>query len=478
MKDNKLKLLIHIGQSKTGSTAIQTFLNQNQKSLIENHNILYPNMMADEFAKQMVLNHKLFFEHIAKQSDDAFLLNKISDCVAYCKINHISKIIISLEGLFTDHWAPELTNRIIKLFNCDFMLILYLRRQDHWIESAWKQWGHKDKSIENLSAYISEMNLDWSKNLHFWLQYFKPEDFIVRSFEKESIREDVVIDFIQLLGIDDLSLLQRQDEIKIVNIGFKPEIIELLNLCKGLTSDEHDNSFFELFDKALSDKYKKTSAFDPYGLLSPKERYEIVKKYDASNNEIARLFFGTERKSLFEEPWPDPDEPWETEQGLTLEKVIPIFMEIFLYLHKQHKSWTFREDFFNCFKFIKIELTKIYKNTRITNQIKGFDITYTGLEFVSEGSDPYIFIHKTILPKRMKVIRIEITVPGNTTIQVFYKTRILQNFNESNSVQKPLKEGRNIVTVFLSFHGVSGSLRIDPGTSSGKYVIHNMMIGS
>lgn len=119
MSEKNLKLYIHIGQAKTGSTAIQSFLNHNQKSLIENYNILYPNMMGGSLDQGSKLNHGRFFEDTFKSQNDKLLLQTIFACKDYCFANNIMNVILSCEALYNPINAPEI-NRIVKLFNCDF----------------------------------------------------------------------------------------------------------------------------------------------------------------------------------------------------------------------------------------------------------------------------------------------------------------------------------------------------------------------
>ena len=77
-------------------------------------------------------------------------------------------------------------------------------------------------------------------------------------------------------------------------------------------------------------------------LLSPQQRREIIAKYEESNTKVAREYLGREDGRLFYAPLPDPDEPWEPYEGLTVEKVVPILTQMVFNLdnkfQKQRKA--------------------------------------------------------------------------------------------------------------------------------------------
>jgi hypothetical protein len=69
-----------------------------------------------------------------------------------------------------------------------------------------------------------------------------------------------------------------------------------------------------------------------YHFLSSKERLELLKKYEPSNQAVAREYLGRDDGRLFCKPWPEPDEK-EEPYKLTLEGVAPILMELILNLY-------------------------------------------------------------------------------------------------------------------------------------------------
>jgi hypothetical protein len=222
-------------------------------------------------------------------------------------------------------------------------------------------------------------------------------------------------------------------------------------------------------------------------LLSPSERLEIVNKYEPSNNEIGKIFFGLQREKLFTEPMPDADEPWKPFEGLTVEKVVPIFIDMLLNMQKQiqliENSNSIRKNNNaepiiqeNDYDFTDIHLRNLLDKIKFNKQIVEINISDSGLSFMSAGTDPYFFLPKSLFVKNMRAIRIEISAPENTTFQLFHKTGAFKPYIESNSVRRHLQAGRNTVILSLPVQGFKGTLRIDPGCHVGKYIIHKFEI--
>ncbi len=527
-----MKIYFHIGQAKTGSSAIQSFLHYNREILAKQHYLLYPNFSTNDFAgKSLLHNHGHFF-HKINQSDGENKYKDIENCLRYSSKNRINRIVFSAE-MFEFEWLPVLINEASIICKFDYTIILYLRRQDYYLEAAWKQWGHKMQDVKAIHDYSKKVHLNWYSTIQLWLKHISPEKFILRPYEKSVIGENIIIDFMSLLGVDSrVDLTDPPDNNHNKNHGFSNDIIEILRLCnKSYDGNIHNHSVLDFLYNSLSNHYKK-SPMTSYNLLSPNERLKIIEQYSILNNKLASIFWG-ENAVLFNDPLPDPDEAWTPTGSLSVEKIIPIFMELILHQHGQiqtikentqmgfahlreslrnlrESNKNLRENNMNLTKNMKLlinmqqlknakgnyetltwgnkkfenitfsglDLAYVFHRIKIRNQISSWAFAEAGLEFVSEGNDPYFFLHKSLLVKRLKAIRLEITAPGPAILQVFYKTRILQSFNEANSIHKPLKEGRNILNLLISVNGVSGSLRIDPGNFPGKFIIHKIQIGS
>jgi hypothetical protein len=485
----KLMIYFHIGQPKTGTSAIQAFFNYNREILLKEHNILYPNFKDNNIAKGFYHNHGELFTQAISNSDFDLAMNKFASCQVYCAENDISEVVISWEGFQIPQWIG-LIDQIQKKLNCEVKIILYLRRQDLLYESSWKQWGHKNINIKTIQEYIASRDKDHLKDIRKWLEYFTPEQFIVRTYEKSCIGDDVVTDFLKIVGINSKTgFIEPPDNNLNVNAGLKPEVVEMLRLCNYLVNNRNDHKLLNMMYSSLSERYKKRNPFENYGFLTLDERKAIIARFDQSNREIAKIFFGESRENLFLDPLEiSGDEP-EYFTGLTLENTIPVFMELMLHQADQIQSLIEKNNalsnemsknitpkFFDL-TFVSVDLKEFMNNISDESQITGKRVKREGFEFTSTGKDPAFIFADYPTFKNTRAIRIEITTPAATNFQFFFTSRAATQFVEKNSIVKLFPEGRSKSILYFSEANISGRLRIDPGDLPGKYIIHQFEIG-
>ncbi len=538
MESKPVEFIIHIGQHKTGSTAIQKFLFQNQKLLFENHAVLYPDFYSEGYLSDDFFNHQavLYLVHQAGIPEGTH--ERFGKCVEFCRQNSIQKLVISNENLSRNKDWPAVFHHLGKRFELDVKIMVYLRRQDYWIESSWKESGCKDPRYQSIRDYMPVVNMDWYEMLTPWLEYFSPHQFIVRPFEKEVIGENAVNDFVRLLGFEPTGLVENEESYLMVNPGYSHEVLEILNLCKiGFKLHEDKqvpyNPLHHYFFYALPEKYRRKSPFCPYGLLSPAERLAILEKYAESNRKLAKLLLPGGDGELFHEPLPELSEKWTAPEKLTLEKAIPVLVDLLMYQHEKfqshHKAFYETRGGFNArlvrlsermaslpgelkkylheesevlkkrnneevpviqennekiirdyiesiFWFEQLETDILNKCIRFVNDIKSLEKTPEGLSFLATDGDPYIVIKLPSAFDNPAFIKLDLTVPAETKLQVFFRKGMGRQFCERFSIRRPLDKGRNVLYLKLPGSSINRKIRIDPGTHPGLYVIHSLGI--
>ncbi len=143
------QIVLHIGFSKTGSSALQVFLSQNQ-NLLASYNYGYPEIDPYHFekAKKGEIssgNAHLLREVLHQDTQNASLNQSARLLTHFLSANgRNSTLIISSEsfGVMTEE-EIAFFSRLLRQFSLDVKIICYVRRQDQYIEAAWTQWQSK-----------------------------------------------------------------------------------------------------------------------------------------------------------------------------------------------------------------------------------------------------------------------------------------------------------------------------------------------
>lgn len=337
MKD--VTLYLHIGATKTGTTALQRFFEQNFSRLLNEFGVLYPNFHDKDIVSPMRNGHNYWQGHYFENSDGSTDVDVFNHCIGYCRKNSLNSIVIIHEALLVN-WHERMKLLVGKL-DANIKIICYVRRQDHHLESAWKQWGHKFVPSSQLLVSLDKQEkkwggwrqTDWYKLLDPWAQAFGVKNIIVRPYEKEQMPDGIFPDFLKTIDIVWPEKPVLRDDVN-VNSGMSRDVLEFLSLNRDFYTDHSDQRLYNMLNKLLDDSDKK-KPFESYGILSPLERLEVLNKYEPSNQMVAKTYLKREDGRLFYEHWPSPDDAWEPYEGLTVERLVPIITKMIYKLHVQ-----------------------------------------------------------------------------------------------------------------------------------------------
>jgi hypothetical protein len=224
-------LILHGGTSKTGTTSLQFFLNNNP-SLLKNSGYLYPSNIISEFDPK---HQWLMFSLL--NSDENLLIENLNIVFSQLEKEH-DKVILSTEGIF-HHWQdfdPE-AKSFLSILASQFSTIFWVwfRKPIAYLDSLYRQGlkNHKNK----IGHGISGEDLSFEEVLkNEW--FLKHLDYIGFVYEIETIlgkdrlklftyNEDVIPTLCKELGIKGGSPLRNKENKSLSHLGC--EILRIIN---------------------------------------------------------------------------------------------------------------------------------------------------------------------------------------------------------------------------------------------------------
>ena len=301
-------LLIHIGTPKTGSTALQKFFCDNREILIE-RGWRYPKL------KERFRNYKTNDPDVKKNGNFLFRQDgqvleqgeQWNDIWKVIKEELIhGNVILSSEEMF-DLETDKILQRVKGEYS-NVKVIVYLRRQDDYIEANWKQaikvgvctdsihtWNRKLYSQEQFIKAIHYYNK--LKNIE---NIVGKENLIVRPYEKEQFEgewKDIVSDFLKYIGISELSGFSK---VYAENVSYEGVVLEAKRVLNASYSMS-DKCYVDVnyFTRCTLEKNMDSNHKRKYSYLTNEERLKILNTFREENSRIAQEYLGREDGVLF-----------------------------------------------------------------------------------------------------------------------------------------------------------------------------------
>ena len=319
----RMKLIIHAGWGKTGSTALQTYLSSNEKSLKE-QGVFFsglffercPFYQVDLPGFDMQAAPVRFASMIASSTFDtaSYIVDQVAKLQAYCDARSYHTAIWSNEGIVAAvHQIGSALSRLPKSVDVEF--VVYIRRQDHWLLSAYKQWGIRHKTysgqVRSFDEWLQRFCglADYNEVLSIWEKHIDSNRIRVRIYEKG---QDVVCDFFGMFGIE--------QNVKSTREHPTPSSDELIfyKVVNSFYDEPHLPDEVESFlrrsrlDIARARDVKFTIDFP-----SPARLSEILSNFAASNAKLGRFSTGD-----YEVRFPDGQAINYENETLSLEAVV------------------------------------------------------------------------------------------------------------------------------------------------------------
>jgi hypothetical protein len=299
----KTKIYIHIGLPKTGSSAVQYFCFTNRE-LLKKEGVFYPQTALDGIAHHFLpasINGRNFKTDIpfARFIDDIFS----EEDYAAGQI-----ILLSSEAFHNIREGKEIARLKEGLQDYDVKIIVYLRRQDKWVQSAYKQSikSHRSRSKDKIEQFCKaghlKKTLNFSRFLFKWEKAFGFENIIVRVYEEEQMPEGLYQDFLQILNIRIDNSYYTPDSV--INPSLLPFTLNLLRLFNYLPLGTRTHNVLVKMLLKISASLNGIRFLREQTLLTPETRRDLIKSYSDANKEIAERYLKREDGILFYEKMP------------------------------------------------------------------------------------------------------------------------------------------------------------------------------
>ncbi len=301
-------LYLHIGPPKTGTTTIQNFLSDNQKAL-NAHGICFPDPgYRYPGIDPHRTGHFLVRQRPAegqKISDFKKGMNKLQKL-----FEQYDSVILSDEGIWKDsirmtRFWPRISKEL-KDRKIDLKVIVYLRRQDLWVQSFWSQKikvGKTSLSFQEFLQFLRESSypMDYCAYMDALSGMFGKEALIIRIMEKEQFRgpeHSLVSDFLDIFGLSLSDGFVEQQELRNPKIsGTYLEIKRMLNMLPWFQSTRI-NSFTGII-RQVQELNPFQYDLKGHSFFAPGEQKQFRDSFTESNSRLAREYLGREDGILF-----------------------------------------------------------------------------------------------------------------------------------------------------------------------------------
>lgn len=298
-----MRITLHIGLEKAGSSTIQGFLNEN-RAFLRKRGVLFPTSPGEtnqwRFAAAAMSNAVNIRAHALRRFGDDFAARLADDLRDEITDTSADQLVLSSEHCASRLATAEEVHRLkgfLEQFGTPTSIIVYLRRQDEVLTSIYStaiRSGHT-RRFQVPAQTKGQRRYDYRAVLELWGSVFGRETLRVRLFQPNDwVDGNLPADFCDAAG---LPIGDRPGAVR--NESMSAEALELLRLINEQTGTRRDR---KLIRAAIA------VTGGPKLSLGSAARRAFLANFAVGNRWVAETFFG--RSELFEAV-PDglPDQP-------------------------------------------------------------------------------------------------------------------------------------------------------------------------
>lgn len=327
----KKKLILHIGTQKTGSSAIQVFLTQNQQSLIK-AGLEYLDPRANKFGLFNMNHSGLVLALTGFWRSGSHQLPKEKTWLMLREKVEQSKhgVIISSEGFSTPEVLQHMDFIKDSLSGFDVKVVIYLRRQDIFAQSLYKE-QIKDREHRSFALAYEEAGykkfLDYKEIVDQWGNAFGKHNIQVRPYERGQLKNgDIVADFMQTIGAKMNKKMLRSD--KPVNQTMNSHVLQISRELNAIGVNGPQVNEFKWWLNSILDN-DSASVFVDHDLIGSSRRLEILKEFSDGNRYIAQEYLNRSDGVLFFDELPQRTVPIKPDTGIPAKSVAKMISQMF-----------------------------------------------------------------------------------------------------------------------------------------------------
>lgn len=218
----KIKLILHIGTHKTGTSAIQSTL-ANNANLIKNKGIYYGltsqntrniNFLAADIANGRHVKAKNFFTHLLKQAKAKKCDVVVLSGESFFAMTTFFDVLNRNVSVPSNYWELE-SEKIdflrAQLSSFEVHVVCYLRNQLSFADSIYNQFVKQDNGYQDsLQRFLeqSQQAFEYNSFIDLWKEKFGKKKVSVYSYDNN--KRDIVEHFFEnVLGITDFENFRK-----------------------------------------------------------------------------------------------------------------------------------------------------------------------------------------------------------------------------------------------------------------------------
>jgi hypothetical protein len=373
----KRVIFIHIAFPEAVSSDIRLFLYKN-RTLLRDEGYYYPD--------EKNAAHLLSVSAGARRSGGSSGEDRDIPGIFPEKVNDswTGNVILSVEISGSDPSFPgrlkEVLEKGIPGFS-KFRVIASFRRQDYWLESLY-QTRITDPFISETKPFVEFVRdqeekgyplLNFQQVLEPWAAVFGRGNICVHAYDDPPGTRPME-DFLSDIGCGNE---KRENFQKFSGPGSRltRDMIEIVRICNSGMEKNANFSYF-LTSNLNRIALQNPVSQDPY--LSPADRIRLIERFDRINQSVAREYQGRPDGPLFSASMPDPGMAWEPYPGLTMERLIPIVIQVLYNIYRDYnrRIWVLerKKDPFRSllWRISQSERWYLKGPVRMINRIAGF----------------------------------------------------------------------------------------------------------